>query len=152
VRHAPVPLFFNSCDARHTVARRFEATNEPLGGEPSPSLPGGAPGVRPPGPSLTTIGCRPAAAWCVLIPRQASQRGVHHVVAHSNPKIGWSSYPYRPRCGHHPRTCSTRTSGAHFFDMSRQIGECQTARLAISRRACLARLGQDVRIDTAENR
>jgi hypothetical protein len=35
---------------------------------------------------------------------------------------------------------------------SRQIGECQTARLAISRRACLARLGQDVRIDTAENR
>ena len=38
------------------------------------------------------------------------------------------------------------------FDMSRQIGECQTARLAISRRACLARLGQDVRIDTAEKR
>jgi hypothetical protein len=37
------------------------------------------------------------------------------------------------------------------FDMSRQIGECQTARLAISRRACPARLGQ-VHIDTAENR
>lgn len=39
-----------------------------------------------------------------------------------------------------------------FFYLSRQIGECQLHRRAIARRACLARLGQEVPIDTAENR
>ena len=39
-----------------------------------------------------------------------------------------------------------------FLDLDRQVGECQLHRRAISRRACVARLGQEVRIDTAENR
>jgi hypothetical protein len=38
------------------------------------------------------------------------------------------------------------------LDLNRQIGECQLHRRAISRRACLARVGDEVRIDTAENR
>ena len=38
------------------------------------------------------------------------------------------------------------------LDLNRQIGECQLHRRAISRRACVARLGHEVRIDTAENR
>jgi hypothetical protein len=38
-----------------------------------------------------------------------------------------------------------------FLDPNPQIGDCQTARPAISRHACLAPLGQ-VHIDTAENK
>jgi hypothetical protein len=39
-----------------------------------------------------------------------------------------------------------------FLDLNGQIGECQLHRRAIARRACLARLGHEVQIDTAENR
>jgi hypothetical protein len=38
------------------------------------------------------------------------------------------------------------------LDLNGQIGECQLHRRAIARRACLARAGDEVRIDTAENK
>ena len=37
----------------------------------------------------------------------------------------------------------------HILMEDRQTGECQQLRRAMSRRACVARLGQEVSIDTA---